>query len=191
MYLYYKKYLLVEKHENLKPETLPNKSLKFHANLFLVFTGQLWITSAVCNADVKKALSLSYSLRRTYTNRRIAVVASYNLTDHLKRALAIGFDLVFYIEEFLNTACMKLDDFAKLYAIHVLRSFDKCVFVSPSILAVKNCDDIFVTEGVTDNGLLLIENDKDASVFLFKPSINYFKSIMLGLGCNMKAGMTF
>lgn len=154
---------------------------------------QLWVTSAVCDADVKKALSLAYSLERTYTNRKIAVIASYKLSEHLHEALAVGFDMVFYLNENLNTACMKLDDFAKSYALHALRAFNKCVFVSPSMLAVQNCDDIFQTKGFNDKGLLLLENDEDASVFLFRPSMDHFKSILQGLNLRSKeeAGMIF
>lgn len=152
----------------------------------------MWVTSAVRNEDVKGALSLSYSLRRAYTNRKIVVIASSQLTAHFKEALAIGFDMVFYLEENLNTASMNLHDFAKLYALRALRSFDKCVFVSHSMLAVKNCDDIFSTKGFDDaTGVMLVENDENASVFLFKPSISHFESILLGLGINKEHGNVF
>lgn len=103
-----------------------------------------------------------------------------------RNALNHGFDLVFYLTEDQNTAHLKLEDFAKLYSLLALKSFDNCAYVCPSMLALKNCDDIFSTE--TD-GLTMVEGDEKASVFLFKPSVNHFVTITTGLKKSMINGM--
>jgi hypothetical protein len=85
---------------------------------------------------------------------------------------------VFYLEEDRNIAQLKLDDFAKLYSLLALRSFKNCVYVSPSMLAVQNCDDIF--EMQTD-GFVLLDDDAHGDVFLFKPSFSYFHALETGI----------
>lgn len=95
-----------------------------------------------------------------------------------RNALNFGFDLVFYLEEDRNTAHLKPKDFAKLYSLLALRTFATCAYVSPSLLAVKNCDDIFM--GKT-NALVLLKDDANADVFLFKPSLDHFKALAAGI----------
>ncbi len=73
---------------------------------------------------------------------------------------------------------MKPGDFAKLYSVMALRSFTKCAYLSPSMFAVKNCDDIFE---VKTDGLALLEDDPKADVFLFKPSFHHFKAMEEGM----------
>lgn len=54
------------------------------------------------------------------------------------------------------------------------------------MLALKNCDDIFSKE--TD-GLVLLEGDEHASLFLFKPSMDHFLALTTGLKNSMINGM--
>lgn len=104
----------------------------------------------------------------------------------ISNALNFGFDLVFYLTENRTTANLNLDDFAKLYSLLALRSYKNCAFVSPSMLALKNCDDIFSEQ--TD-GLVIGENDPKAHVFLFKPSFYHFKALEAGLkNCSITSG---
>lgn len=105
-----------------------------------------------------------------------------------RQALNYGFDFVFYLEEDQNSAGLKLGDFAKLYSLVALRSFKNCAFVSPSMLALKNCDDIFSNR---ISSFLLLEDGMDTSVFLFKPSIEHFEALTLGLKHSNKNGMFY
>ncbi len=104
-----------------------------------------------------------------------------------RNALYTGFDFVFLLDETLNTAGLKLEYFAKLYALVALQSFGNGAFVSPYMVALKNCDDIFQEK--TD-GFTFLENDADATVFLFKPSLDNFKALTTGLKENTLNGIT-
>lgn len=81
--------------------------------------------------------------------------------------------------EDFNFAHLELEDFAKLYSFLALQSFDRCVYVSPSMIALNNCDDIFSIQ--TDTIALGSDKDKNASVFLFKPTADNFNTITTGL----------
>lgn len=85
---------------------------------------------------------------------------------------------MFYLEDDMNTAQLKQDDFAKLYSLLALRSFTNCAYVAPSMLAVQNCDDIF--EMQTD-GVVLMADDAHGDVFLFKPSFSCFHALETGI----------
>lgn len=102
----------------------------------------------------------------------------YQLILSISNALNFGFDLVFYLTENQVPANINLEDFSKLYSLLALRSYKNCVYVSPSMLALKNCDNIFSEQ--TD-GLVTIKDDANAHIFLFKPSIYHFKALEAGL----------
>ncbi len=83
-------------------------------------------------------------------------------------------------------AQLKLDDFAKLYSLLALKSFDNCAYVSPYMLALKNCDDIFSKE---TKGLVMMGKDEMASVFLFKPSMDNYTTLAARLMTSGKNGI--
>lgn len=98
---------------------------------------------------------------------------------YFRKALYQAFDFVFYLDEDLNTARLKSDDFAKLYSLLVLGSFKNCAYLSPCMLALKSCDDIF---NEPTPGFSFLKNDdetdnENVDVFLFKPSIDHFKAL--------------
>ncbi len=95
-----------------------------------------------------------------------------------RRALDQGFDYVYYLDENQNKANLKLDDFAKLYSLLALKSFDSCVYVSPYMVALKNCDDIFSME---TEGVVMVDGDEKASIFSFKPSMDNYMALTTSL----------
>lgn len=58
--------------------------------------------------------------------------------------------------------------------------------MSPYMLALKNCDDIFKEK---TNEFTFLENDAEATVFLFKPSLDHFKALIAGLKENTLNGI--
>ncbi|CAL8085227.1 unnamed protein product [Orchesella dallaii] len=139
------------------------------------FKPQVWVTSALTDQDVAAALTLCFSLRRTETSRKVAVITSRKLSTPLKDALHYGFDFIFYLEEDRNTAGLKIEDFAKLTTL-TLKPFDKCVFLSSNMLVMKNCDQIFDEYNVTQ-GFVWTEKG-DSSIFMVRPSMETFKVFM-------------
>ncbi|ODM89052.1 Glycogenin-1 [Orchesella cincta] len=136
--------------------------------------GEVWLTSALTDDEVPNALTLCCSLRRVLTSRKIAVIYSSKVSKALKEALNYGFDFLFHLEEDRNSAGLKNEDFVKLFAL-TLKSFDKCVFMSPNMLVVKNCDEL-LDQG-KDNFQQFIWTEKgDTSVILLRPppSLPYF-----------------
>ncbi len=71
-------------------------------------------------------------------------------------------------------AHLKMEDLAKLHSFLALKSFDNCAYISPYMLALKNCDDIF---SIKSDGLIMAENDEKASTFLFKPSMDNYMTL--------------
>lgn len=104
----------------------------------------------------------------------------------MKILLDYSFDLVLQLEGHRNNGKLDKNDFAKLSGLYAMRSFDKCAYLSPSMLAMKNPDDIFDIKDDHENYWLprFPENDKDLSMFLFKPDVNLFRGLMQGMANN-------
>lgn len=98
-----------------------------------------------------------------------------NFLKLYRKTLDYGFDFVFYLDEDRNTANLKPEEFAKLYSLTALRAFDNCAYLSPTMMALRNCDDIFAEP---TEGFRMLENATDTSVSLFKPSIKGFDALM-------------
>jgi len=94
---------------------------------------QLWLTYAVTDDDVEKALTLCVSMKKAMTTRKLAVLVSNKISASLRKALHLGFDLLFPIEEEWNTAGLSDEEFAKLFAL-TLKSFEKIVVLDPTML---------------------------------------------------------
>ncbi|CAL8130907.1 unnamed protein product [Orchesella dallaii] len=140
---------------------------------------QVWLTYAITDSDVPKALTLCFSMRRVYTSRKLAVLVSRNVSHSMREVLHYVFDYLFYLEDERNTAGLKEEEFVKLSAF-TLKCFGKVVFLEPSMLAVKNLDDIFDNNEVT-GGLLLMEAGQDEdelSMFMARPCLHVFRVLM-------------
>jgi len=145
---------------------------------------QAWVTCALCDEDVGKALTLCFSLKKTLSSRKVGVIVSSKVTAPMKEALHLGFDHLFYLDEDWNTAGLKSGEYAKVFTL-TLKAFDKCVFLEPTMLAMKNSDEVFENFGVGKDGetlqaFLWVEKG-DYSVFGVRPDHTVFKTLMRGL----------
>ncbi|CAL8085183.1 unnamed protein product [Orchesella dallaii] len=145
---------------------------------------QIWVTYALTNDDVPKALTLCSSLRRVLTSRKIGVIVSRKLSNPLKECLHQAFDFYFPLEEERNKAGVKDVDFVKLYAL-TLKPFGKCVVLSPCMLALNNCDNIFDDYNIPSAHSFVLGGG-DLSVFLVRPCLKSFWALMSGVkgACN-------
>ncbi|CAL8084881.1 unnamed protein product [Orchesella dallaii] len=141
---------------------------------------QVWLTSALTESDVPKALTLCFSLKRVLTGRKVGVITSRQLPNRLIESLRQGFEYMFFLEDGRNSAGLKEQDFIKLFPL-TLKPFEMCVFLSPTMLAVQNCDKIF-DECCSQrfSGYLLTEAT-GMEVFVIKPSVKVFENLMNGL----------
>ncbi|CAL8146313.1 unnamed protein product [Orchesella dallaii] len=103
---------------------------------------QLWLTSAISDDDVAKALILCFSLRKTLTSRKIGVIVSKEVSPVLRKILFCTFDTLLNLEDVENSAGLRMQEFVKLYAL-TLKSFEKIVYLKPTMLAIKNSDEVF------------------------------------------------
>ncbi|CAL8084934.1 unnamed protein product [Orchesella dallaii] len=159
---------------------------KMEQNSTLQMTiNQAWVTSALADSDVPKALTLCFSLKRTLTSRKVVVIVSQKLSPSMKEVLHLGFDQLFYLDEDWNTANLKCEEFVKVFTL-TLKSFEKLVFLEPAMLVMKNSDEIFAEFGKDSTSdcelqpFLWVENG-DNSVFGVRPCHPVFKTLMKGL----------
>ncbi|CAL8085265.1 unnamed protein product, partial [Orchesella dallaii] len=139
----------------------------------------LWLTSATTNDDVVKALTLCFSLKRTLTSRKVAVVTSKEVSTPLRNALRHAFDFLFNLEEYEKPARVRMEDFVKLYAL-TLKSFEMVVYLKPSMLVIKNSDEIFNIHMETIKTLKWAEGEA-VSVLLIRPSLETFAVLIKDL----------
>ncbi|CAL8084898.1 unnamed protein product [Orchesella dallaii] len=142
-------------------------------------SGEVWLTSALTDEDVPNALTLCCSLKRVFTSRKIAVIYSSKVSKNLKEALNYGFDLLFHLEEDRNTAELKNEEFVKLFAL-TLKSFEKCVYLSPNMLVLRNCDELLDQEDENCQQFVWTEKS-DTSIFMVRPSLQVFNTLMKSL----------
>ncbi|CAL8085088.1 unnamed protein product [Orchesella dallaii] len=149
---------------------------------------QVWLTSALTESDVPQALTLCFSLKRVFTCRKIGVIVSKKLTNELIEFLYKGFDYLFYLEEGLNTAKLKEQDFVKLFPL-TLKPFEMCVFLSPTMLAVKNCDHIFEENRNHRSPCHLLRDPARTDLFVIRPSWKVFEDLMKDLMQNSETDL--
>ncbi|CAL8085124.1 unnamed protein product [Orchesella dallaii] len=141
---------------------------------------QIWLTSALADSDVHGALTLGYSLRRVFTCRKLGVIISPNVSKVLRRALNYCFDFVFYLDEELNTVGLENEEFVKVFAL-TLKSFQKVVMFSPTMLVVKNCDELLDSVGDDTKQPFMWTKEGDNSTLILYPSLRNFDGVMKGL----------
>ncbi|CAL8146322.1 unnamed protein product [Orchesella dallaii] len=94
---------------------------------------QLWLTSAISDDDVAKALTLCFSLRKMLSTRKIGVIVSKEVSPASRKRLFHAFDILLHHEEVENSAELGMEEFVKLYAL-TLKSFEKIVYLKPTML---------------------------------------------------------
>ncbi|CAL8084861.1 unnamed protein product [Orchesella dallaii] len=141
---------------------------------------QVWLTYVLNDLDVPKVLTLCFSMKKVFTSRKLAVLVSRNVSPSLREVLHHVFDFLFYMEEERNTAGLKDEEFVRLSAF-TLKCFRKVVFLDPTIVAIKNSDDIFDNYEVT-SGLLPAVVGQDGndglSIFVARPCLQVFRTLM-------------
>jgi len=100
-------------------------------------SSQAWLTFALTDDSVPKALTLCFSLKRVMTTRKLAVLVSPKVSPALREALHLSFDHLFYHLDLddQNKAGLKDEEFAKLSAL-TLKSFEKIVVLEPSVMVI-------------------------------------------------------
>ncbi|CAL8130879.1 unnamed protein product [Orchesella dallaii] len=132
------------------------------------FYNEAWVTFALSDIDVPRALTLSWSLKHVLTTRKLVVIASPQLSRSLKESLHLGFDFVFYLQPDLKPDGISEYDFGKLTAFTLI-SFEKIALVSSNMMVTRNCDELF--DGKVKEGMIWMEN-REVPVAVIKPSIN-------------------
>jgi len=94
---------------------------------------QAWLTFALTDDSVPKALTLCLSLRRVMTSRKLVVLVSPSVSPPLREALHLSFDHLYYLEYLRNQNGLKDADFAKLSGL-TLKSFEKIVVLEPTMM---------------------------------------------------------
>ncbi|CAL8087636.1 unnamed protein product [Orchesella dallaii] len=140
---------------------------------------QIWLTSALTDSDVSGALTLCFSLKKLLTTRKIGVIASNKLATDIKELLRHTFDFVFDLDEKRNPEELKEADFVKVFTLS-LKPFEKCVFLAPTMMAIKNCDEIFDNYDPTSQGFLSVE-EEGMDIFMVQPCLKNFNSLMTSL----------
>ncbi|CAL8139184.1 unnamed protein product [Orchesella dallaii] len=143
-------------------------------------TSQIWLTSALVESDVQEALTLCCSLKRVLTTRKVGVILSKKLPEVMVKTLYQGFDYLFYLEENWNTAELNEQDFVKLFPL-TMKPFEICVFLSPSMLAINNCDKVFDDCRSLRHSVLFLTKASGMDVFAMRPCWKVFEGLMKGL----------
>ncbi len=116
---------------------------------------QAWVTCVTRSEKcLELALVLAESLRRTNTTKRIAVITTSQVGKPETETLYNAFDDVFCLNDNLILPFHKSreqqdsDDVladelrGKIFAFS-LEMYDKCVFLSPDMIMLENCDKLF------------------------------------------------
>ncbi|CAL8084889.1 unnamed protein product [Orchesella dallaii] len=140
----------------------------------------VWLTSALTESEVPHALTLRNSLKRVLTCQKIGLVVSKKLSIELINYLNQHFDYLYSLEDEHNMAGLKEQDLLKLFPL-TLKAFEMCVFMSPTMMALKNYDKIFDgCRNLRFSGYLLTEMT-GMDVFVVQPSHKVFETLMKGL----------
>ncbi|CAL8146325.1 unnamed protein product, partial [Orchesella dallaii] len=141
---------------------------------------QLWLTSVISDDDVAKALTLCFSLRKTLTSRKIGVIVSKEVSPVMRKILFCNFDTLLNLEDVENSAGLRMEEFVMLYAL-TLKSFEKIVYLKPTMLAIKNFDEIFDKKMLdTGNNCDWTQGD-GANILIVQPSLEIFGVLMKDL----------
>lgn len=154
--------------------------------LIMSHNTEFWVTSAVEDKTVRKAICLAASLRKVFTSRKICALTTLAVSKDLRAKLNEVFDLVILLErDYANG--LNLEEYAKLEGFSSLRGFTKCVYLAPETLVVKNCDEIF------DKGKFFAAYRDEAghvdfSVYVFTPSMELGSAMGKMVKCGRQGG---
>ncbi|CAL8128355.1 unnamed protein product [Orchesella dallaii] len=103
-------------------------------------SSRAWVTYVPNDEKiVTKALVLARSLKRVCSAIKTVVFASHSLNEELTEKLLATFDLVIPLP---SSYKLPIEEEALIQAL-TLKNFEKCVYLSPECMILKNCDELF------------------------------------------------
>ncbi|XP_055350490.1 glycogenin-1-like, partial [Paramacrobiotus metropolitanus] len=148
-------------------------------------SGQAFVTLATNDSYGLGALVLGHSLRRTGTTRKLAILITPDVSNHMRSMLQKVYDVIQEVnvldsKDAANLALLARPELGitltKLHAWN-LTQFQEAVFLDADCLVVQNVDDLFDHEelsAVTDVGWPDCFN---TGVFVFRPNTNTYTQL--------------
>jgi len=147
---------------------------------------EAWVTLATNDSYSVGALVLAASLRRVNTTRKLVILTTNNISSAILAALKAAFDEVVVVEpldsgDLPHLTLLERPDlgitFTKLHC-WTLTKYTKCVFLDADTLVLQNSDDLFDREEFSAAPDAGWPDCFNSGVFVFRPNLNTFKSIV-------------
>ncbi|XP_023228298.1 glycogenin-1-like isoform X3 [Centruroides sculpturatus] len=146
---------------------------------------QAYVTLATDDTYGLGALVLAHSLKR-FTNRKLVVLVSPNVTPHMRSQLSSVFDEVREVNVLDSKDEARLALMARpelgvtLTKIHCwcLTHYSKAVFLDADTLVVQNCDELFDREELSAVADVGWPDCFNSGVFVFRPSEETFRALL-------------
>jgi len=147
---------------------------------------EAWVTLATNDSYAVGAMVLATSLRRTDTTRKIVILTTSSISSAMSDAMNRVFDEVVVVEPLDSGDIPHLTllerpelgiTFTKIHC-WTLTKYTKCVFLDADTLVLSNCDDLFSREEFSAAPDAGWPDCFNSGVFVFRPNLNTFKSIV-------------
>nr|KAF6378277.1 glycogenin 1 [Myotis myotis] len=147
---------------------------------------QAFVTLTTNDSYTKGALVLALSLKQHRTTRRLAVLATPQVSDSMRKVLETVFDEVIMVDvldsgDSAHLTLMKRPELGvTLTKLHCwsLTQYSKCVFMDADTLVLANIDDLFEREELSaapDPGWPDCFN---SGVFVYQPSVETYSKLL-------------
>uniref|UniRef100_G1Q3L0 glycogenin glucosyltransferase n=1 Tax=Myotis lucifugus TaxID=59463 RepID=G1Q3L0_MYOLU len=147
---------------------------------------QAFVTLTTNDSYTKGALVLALSLKQHRTTRRLAVLATPQVSDSMRKVLETVFDEVIMVDvldsgDSAHLTLMKRPELGvTLTKLHCwsLTQYSKCVFMDADTLVLANIDDLFEREELSaapDPGWPDCFN---SGVFVYQPSVETYSQLL-------------
>ncbi|KAK1343705.1 hypothetical protein QTO34_014258 [Cnephaeus nilssonii] len=147
---------------------------------------QAFVTLTTNDSYTKGALVLALSLKQHGTTRRLAVLATPQVSDSMRKVLETVFDEVIMVDvldsgDSAHLTLMKRPELGvTLTKLHCwsLTQYSKCVFMDADTLVLANIDDLFEREELSaapDPGWPDCFN---SGVFVYQPSVETYSQLL-------------
>jgi len=147
---------------------------------------EAWVTLATNDSYAVGAMVLATSLRRTDTTRKLVILTTSTISSAMSDAMNRVFDEVVVVEPLDSGDVPHLTllerpelgiTFTKIHC-WTLTKYTKCVFLDADTLVLSNCDDLFSREEFSAAPDAGWPDCFNSGVFVFRPNLNTFKSIV-------------
>jgi len=147
---------------------------------------EAWVTLATNDAYSIGALTLAASLRRVGTTRKLAVMVTGQVSQHVLAALKESFDEVVAVEalDSGDLASLQLMDRTELgitftkIRCWTLTQYSKAVFLDADTLVLQNCDELFDREEFSAAPDAGWPDCFNSGVFVFRPDLATYKDLV-------------